>query len=994
MEYRCLVVGDPVSEPGALARLLLGSAFPPAEVRTLKRRRSLYQIRSMEFQNHTIAAAISDPPLEECELTLSSPSMPSLDIVVHVRVTSGDGALLPTGHVDAADDLSHFLRRPPHCIVVCFNPCSMRSFSKLKQEWTHAVVTYMQHNKSQQDFSQALFSQDSGLPLSHTGNISSLAVQPSLHEAFPESPVTSLEENYFSFPTDGEKDARPTILLIATRGELLLDAFDSTPVVDLPTSMEVAEVAYQLGAKGYIEMNSVDWLERVDDLRLAVARACVGELTESPVVDVNTIYNHNRESVARTLQTLAENDNLPSSDGHSDDEEENLPQKEEERADTLDAKGSNPEEAPQKVPEKIPHRSQWTFRYHPVHKRVYYVNRKTRESQYSRPKEYDGKEPPVDKKGRYTGSRRGTRATSGNDLTKDDQAEGVVESESSVLVDVEAKSDNGKEEGHHSPTTSSSEDQQCGGTEEESTTLLPPPSTVQRRSTLMDQLESARSELEALQEQRASHAVLREQLQSELDEWQEKEQIQAEEQYRVMHDLEKEELELRGVLGGFEYQLGGNVESMLNTYTEALQLQGNATQSFTEMVPLHLSSGALSHELEARQTELREEQTQMTNAYDVLSRESALFYEEKRHERQLQRQRADGVSRQNAILTEKTELEYELSLMEEECEQLQHTIERMEEQAQLVDAIGQHRALRIKKLVTLMESQEAYLDRQLQTLKESHSREERTKQYIMAQVQGNEDHKEEREFSADVEDLLEQQRTAVQSDLQVVAEEVSTAIITKAVRLVSIVKRAAEVQRELSALRKEELTQQKFLQGELSVARAVRLEAMRSVYGEPHTTTSVATNNAYTYYDTCTTLTNQWESYDTRVVQPLLKECRSLLQNEVFETSRKKKSHDNDDGLFQACITRLVQCCGEEVTASSKPIVEEVVHYQSEKDTLRRPHHSRESDLNKMGLMDSGASDTEEPHSMEETKVRGLLSECYTQYVALLTDAVQKKLYT
>ncbi|KPI89069.1 hypothetical protein ABL78_1805 [Leptomonas seymouri] len=324
MEYRCYIVGDAVTEPGALLRRLLYQPFPEAEERALKQQ-SLLFTRSEEAKGtNAYPMAVSLPSFQEARaasLTLPNPSMPSVDITVRFAAitdrcefeqvmlrhynfpSAGRGATRHPPHPSPSpissclDKVSSeglslpssarslALQAPPQAIVLTFNPFSMCSFSKLRVEWVSSLRVLRQQ-RQQLTFSAAQQQQHLKRTTSAVFNGSSA----------PASPLTP------GYPVDSV-ESFPVVLLVATRMELMRDTMEATPPIHVPSLLEVTEVAQALQAQAYVEVGT-SWDESIDVLRATIARACMGELANAPLVTYNAAYRARQTSVARAIEAV------------------------------------------------------------------------------------------------------------------------------------------------------------------------------------------------------------------------------------------------------------------------------------------------------------------------------------------------------------------------------------------------------------------------------------------------------------------------------------------------------------------------------------------------------------------------------------------------------------------------------------------------------------------------------------------------------------------
>ena len=316
-------MGDAVTEPGALLRRLLHQPFPEAEERALQQQ-SLLFIRSEEAKGtNAYPMAVSLPNLQEprsASLTLPNPSMPSVDITVqfaavtdprefervmlaHYKLSTANRSFARNPRRSFSSPISSYqdllssdvssvpngaygvaLQAPPHAVVLAFNPFSTCSFSKLRVEWVHALRVLRQQC---QQLANASAQQQ------HTKRSTSAAL---VGSSVPASPLTStfLAESVETFPA---------VVLVATRMELMRDAMEATPSIHVPSSLEVTEVARALQAQAYVEVGT-NWDESMDVLRVAIARACMGELTNAPLVAYNAAYGARQASITHALETV------------------------------------------------------------------------------------------------------------------------------------------------------------------------------------------------------------------------------------------------------------------------------------------------------------------------------------------------------------------------------------------------------------------------------------------------------------------------------------------------------------------------------------------------------------------------------------------------------------------------------------------------------------------------------------------------------------------
>jgi hypothetical protein len=340
MEYRCYVVGDTVTEPGALLRRLLYLPFLEQEERKL-RQQSLLFTRSEEAKGtHAYPMAVSLPNLQDARvaaITFPNPSMPSVDVTVqfaaitdrrdfervmlsHYSASSARRGFTRSPRRSSPSQVSSFqdlmsseasslpggahgvaLQAPPHAIVITFNPFSMSSFSKLRVEWVHSLRVLRQQR--QQLVNSAAHQQQQQQQLSKRSTSSTFPVS-----SVPASPLTP------GYPVESV-ESFPVVLLVATRMELLRDTMEATPSVHVPSSLDVTEVARALQAQVYAEVGT-DWDESIDVLRAAIARACMGELTNAPLVTYNAAYGARQASIAHAIEAVQ-------MDPYGDDENNN-----------------------------------------------------------------------------------------------------------------------------------------------------------------------------------------------------------------------------------------------------------------------------------------------------------------------------------------------------------------------------------------------------------------------------------------------------------------------------------------------------------------------------------------------------------------------------------------------------------------------------------------------------------------------------------------------
>lgn len=327
MEYRCIIAGDPVAEPGALVRRLLYFQLPRHE----EQRRLWHSLHAVRVEEATAAAlsartlgaspsaaaagmtisppeglgAASSVAAASYVLRMPNPSMPSVDITIRFVIVTDPGELAqilsnaPTtaspfssalgrslGSVSAA----HSHLRHPHAIVLLYNPFTIHSFSRARLEWGHVLEKCQ--IRTVVPPSSASFP-----PLAGAGSFAaasaggasaalrassrSLPPFPARDPLSPLSPISPSEQS--------SEVSHSSLLLCGTRIELLRQALEATPSIARPTPSEIAEVTQRLQVKAYVEVNAY-WDDTIDGLRLAIARACVGELLELPPVDFNAVF--------------------------------------------------------------------------------------------------------------------------------------------------------------------------------------------------------------------------------------------------------------------------------------------------------------------------------------------------------------------------------------------------------------------------------------------------------------------------------------------------------------------------------------------------------------------------------------------------------------------------------------------------------------------------------------------------------------------------------
>lgn len=487
MDYRCIIIGDPVAEPGALLRRLMRVPFTQEE-EDLLAQHSLRDIRTAESDGSILAMAVAplnpDTPQGNC-FTLPNPSMPSVDISVSFGLltspqdferfsraqyslylpnshnsssgVSGGSGPLPrplSSYSISAPDLNSstpsspsavggvLLHAPPHAILLAYNPFTTASVSSLAMEWDHSLRV-MRQLVGQQAEMQALQQQrhPSSLQPSRGGvapllqNNSNLLPLSSPNFGSPEAMSPLLPQfNFDGLPST------PPVVLVATRLELLREAMESTPLVPVPSPLDVAEVASQLGACAYVE---VDFTHEatMEPLRTTVARACMGEMAEGAVVDYYAIYAARYSSLTRSMEAIeqrslgeeakeeakpaappfenkeaavtqsssssssgtAGKDPSVTASASSDGAGSARAVKEESPRETASLQGRRRRQqlrnslAPlfTTVPQSVgKEKAAWTFRHHPKTGRIFFVHRPTRRAQYEQPPEYDGPSPP------------------------------------------------------------------------------------------------------------------------------------------------------------------------------------------------------------------------------------------------------------------------------------------------------------------------------------------------------------------------------------------------------------------------------------------------------------------------------------------------------------------------------------------------------------------------------------------------------------------------
>ncbi|KPA76263.1 hypothetical protein ABB37_08001 [Leptomonas pyrrhocoris] len=268
--------------------------------------------------------AVSLPNLQDARaasLTLPNPSMPSVDIAVQFAaitdahefervmlrhdkpasanrsfsrglrrsfsspVSSYQDFISSEVSLPLSDAHGVALQAPPHAIVLLFNPFSTCSFSKLRVEWVH-VVRFLRQQRQQLMHSTTQHEQSQKLSTAAAFHGAAMPSSPLL----PGYPAESVE----SFPV---------VLLVATRMELMGDAMEAMPSIHVPSLLDVTEVAQALQAQAYVEVGT-NWDESIDLLRATIARACMGELANAPLVTYNAAYGARQASVARAIEAV------------------------------------------------------------------------------------------------------------------------------------------------------------------------------------------------------------------------------------------------------------------------------------------------------------------------------------------------------------------------------------------------------------------------------------------------------------------------------------------------------------------------------------------------------------------------------------------------------------------------------------------------------------------------------------------------------------------
>lgn len=352
MEYRCVIAGDPAADPDVLLRQLLYQPFSSHEVRQLRHQSLREVIRRDPYrpslhtpdssQSDTAHAASLRPATSTAAndgggegqlvsdarqiLTVFNPSMPTVDISITFDLVTRPAQLAamlsPSHHTRAATwvvsaPVPNHAQRKSH---------TRYTYATNQHDCAHASRTPSHHARrtAHRDGSSHLLLPHVIVLVVHPFHLAAVARLrwlwlPALHAAAsaaaPRPPMSTEHwATAFSAVHAGSGSAAaaasavsPVVILVSHRCDLLHSALAARPTVTFsPIDNTLAPVAHALGAKAYAEVAALIWDDRIDELRLAVARACVGELSDWPIVSVEAMRMVRQESVRRAWAEMPE----------------------------------------------------------------------------------------------------------------------------------------------------------------------------------------------------------------------------------------------------------------------------------------------------------------------------------------------------------------------------------------------------------------------------------------------------------------------------------------------------------------------------------------------------------------------------------------------------------------------------------------------------------------------------------------------------------------